>query len=80
MIVSSHIEKSKDNSVFKYNEPLYKNISNNLKDDSIVKADQIFSIPFSNIIFKIGQVDAEDYIRIMTAYANSIKEKEMLNV
>lgn len=54
LIVSSHRDKSKTNSKFKYNEPLDKNKYNNLKDDSIVKCDQVYSIPPENIQFKIG--------------------------
>jgi len=68
MIVSSHREKSKELSNFKYNEPLDKNSSNHLNKDSIVKCDQIYQIPSSHIQFKIGQVDIDDYIRFMDAY------------
>lgn len=68
MIVSSHREKGNDVSPFKYNEPLDKNRANGLNDDSIVKCDQVFSIPFNNIQFKIGQVDIDDYLRFMSAY------------
>lgn len=71
LIVSSHIEKAKENntnSIFKFNEKLNKNKSNNLHKDSIVKCDQIYSIPEKNIQFKIGQVDIDDYIRFMKTY------------
>lgn len=68
MIVSSHREKGNDVSPFKYNEPLDKSATNGLNDDSIVKCDQVYSIPFKNIQFKIGQVDIDDYLRFMTAY------------
>lgn len=68
MIVSSHREKAKDNSKFKFNEPIDKNTQNNLNKDSIVKCDQIYSIPTKNIQFKIGQVDIDDYMRFMEAY------------
>lgn len=68
MIVSSHREKGNDVSPFKYNEPLDKSATNGLNNDSIVKCDQVFSIPFKNIQFKIGQVDIDDYLRFMTAY------------
>lgn len=68
MIVSSHREKGNDVSHFVYNEPLDKDITNGLRDDSIVKCDQIFSIPSKNIQFKIGQVDIDDYLRFMEAY------------
>lgn len=68
LIVSSHREKAKEISGFKYNEPLNKNDKNNLKKDSIVKCDQIYQIPEKNIQFKIGQVDIDDYIRFIAAY------------
>ena len=68
MIVSSHREKGKDVSKYKYNEPLDKNASNNLDKDSIVKCDQIYNIPARNIQFKIGQVDIDDFNRFMDAY------------
>ena len=77
MIVSSHREKGKDVSPFKYNEPLDKNATNGLKDDSIVKCDQVFSIPFRNIQFKIGQVDIDDYLRFMTAYSEFLSTIEV---
>lgn len=69
LIVSSHIEKSKENNpFFKFNEKLNKNDKNNLNKDSIVKCDQIYRIPQKNIQFKIGQVDIDDYMRFMEAY------------
>ena len=68
MIVSSHREKGKDVSPFIFNEPLDKSNKNGLKDDSIVKCDQVYSIPPKNIQFKIGQVDIDDYLRFMDAY------------
>lgn len=68
MIVSSHREKGNDVSSFLYNEPLDKNSKNGLKDDSIVKCDQVYSIPHANVQFKIGQVDIDDYLRFMNAY------------
>lgn len=74
MIVSSHREKGNDVSSFKYNEPLDKNKTNNLKDDSIVKCEQIYSIPKQNILFKIGQVDIDDYIRFMNTYNMYLSE------
>lgn len=82
MIVSSRIEKSKENSKFKFNEPLKKNQNNNLKTDSIVKCDQIFKIPARNIQFKIGQVDIDDYCRFIDAYnlVLSQVEKELQNI
>lgn len=70
MIVSSHREKSKDISQFKYNEPLDKNDKNGLNKDSIVKCDHIYQIPTKNIQFKIGQVDIDDFMRFMDAYSD----------
>lgn len=69
LIVSSHREKSKKFSRFKYNEPLDKSITNGLNDNSIVKCDQIYSIPLKNIQFKIGRVDIDDYIKFMNTYS-----------
>lgn len=75
MIVSSHREKGKDVSKFKFNEPLSKNDKNGLKEDSIVKCDQIFSIPYKYIQFKIGRVDITDYLKFMEIYLNSLENK-----
>ena len=80
MLVSSNINKSKETSQYKYNEPLDKSTTNGLKTDSIVKCDQVYSIPFKNIQFKIGQVDIDDYIRFMNAYNQVLADLEaMLN-
>lgn len=76
MIVSSHIEKSKETSKFKFNEPLKKDKNNNLKVDSIVKCDNIYKIPVKNIQFRIGQVDIDDYIRFMDVYDKALRELE----
>ena len=78
LIVSSHREKSKENSNFKYNEPLDKTIKNSLKKDSIVKCDQIYNIPAENIQFKIGSVDVEDFLRFLNAYQTSLEEYEAI--
>lgn len=76
LIVSSHREKCKDNSDFKYNEPLNKNSNNGLNKDSIVKCDEVYSIPPQNIQFKIGSVDIDDYMRFIDSYAKALKELE----
>jgi len=73
-VVSSNLNKSKNNSIFKYNEPLYKDNSNNLKTDSIVKCDQLFNIPEEHIDYKIGTTDSGDLIRFLQAYSNFIEE------
>ena len=76
MLVSSHRDKCKDNSNYQYNEPLDKNITNGLNDDSIVKCDEVYSIPPRNIIFKIGAVDIDDYLRFMQAYKKVLSSIE----
>ena len=75
LIVSSHIEKSKSRSKYKYNEELYKNKLNHLSYDSIVKCDKIYQIPKENIRCKIGTINVDDYIRFMKAYKNYIHDK-----
>lgn len=75
LIVSSHIEKAKENNAkFKFNEKLNKNKTNNLRTDSIVKCDKIYNIPAKNIQFKIGQVDIDDYYRFMEAYEEFLQK------
>lgn len=74
MLVSSHRDKCRDNSIYIYNEPLDKSKTNGLKDDSIVKCDVMYSIPPKNIIFKIGSVDVDDYLRFIEAYNKVLKE------
>lgn len=73
-VVSSNLSKSKENSIFKYNEEINKNSTNNLKQDSIVKCDQLMSIPVANINVKIGTVDEEDLIRFLNAFESYLKE------
>lgn len=75
MIVSSRLEKSKEKSKYKYNEPLDKNKRNGLKTDSIVKCDEVYSIPPDNILFKIGTIDVNDYLRFINSYSSYLKEK-----
>ena len=76
LIVSSHREKSKDNSNFKYNEPLDMDADNGLHQNSIVKCDEVYSIPPQNIQFKIGSVDVDDYLRFIESYSKALKELE----
>lgn len=79
LIVSSHIEKSKEVSQFKYNEPLKANTANGLKTNIIVKCDQLYSFPKANIQFRIGHVDVDDFLRFVNTYnefLESIEEKE----
>lgn len=67
-VVSSNIKKSKFNSPYKFNEPIYPTILNNLDFDSIVKCDQLFTINEDEILYKLGQVDLEDLMRFYSAY------------
>ena len=67
-VISSNLNKSKEKSKFKYNEPIKKNNSNNLTVDSIVKCDQLFQIPKKTISYKLGSVDVENMIRFLKAY------------
>ena len=79
LIVSSHIEKSKEVSRFKYNEPLKADTANGLKTDSIVKCDQLYNFPKANIQFRIGQVDVDDFLRFVNTYnefLENVEEKE----
>lgn len=78
MIVSSHREKSKEKSKYKYNEPLDKNKKNGLKTDSIVKCDEVYLIPPHNILFKIGTIDVNDYLRFINSYKVFIKESKVM--
>ena len=73
LIVSSHIEKSKKKTKYIYNEPLLKSDVNNLLLDSIVKCDDLFSLPSKNIKYKIGTVEIDDFLRFITAYNNKTK-------
>lgn len=75
LIVSSNRKKSNENSTFKYNEPLKKNNTNNLDIDSIVKCDILYTIPPQNILFKIGSIDVDDYLRFIKSYKISVEEK-----
>jgi len=79
LIVSSHIEKSKDNSKYKYNENLKKSAINSLKTNSIVKCDKLYEIPASNILFKIGTVDVDDYVRFINSYSDFVNETDKVN-
>lgn len=73
LIVSSRIEKSKKTSLFKFNEILKKNDVNGLNQDSIVKCDQLYNFSEKNILFKIGHVDVDDFLRFMNAYEMYLK-------
>ena len=74
-VISSNIKKSKENSRFKYNEPIKKNAFNKLDTDSIVKCDQLFTIPKRTISYKLGSVDVEDMIRFLNAYKDFMEKQ-----
>lgn len=67
-VISSRIDKSKENSEFKYNEIIKKDEANNLKTDSIVKCDQLMKIPAENIDKRIGTVSADDLIKFLNSF------------
>lgn len=76
LIVSSHTEKSKEVSNYKFNEPLKKNTQNGLTKDSIVRCDDVYSLQKEYVVYKIGSVDAGDFIRFITSYNNSLNENK----
>jgi hypothetical protein len=73
-LVSSHTEKNNDVSNYKYNEPLSKSNVNGLDVDSHVKCDQRYRIEPSDISYRIGHVDVDDYIRFMDSYDRYLEE------
>ena len=75
LVVSSNTSKSKENSIFKYNEPIKRSKKNNLDYDSIVKCDQLYTIPRKTISYKLGSVDVEDMIRFLEAYKHFLESK-----
>lgn len=75
LIVSSHVEKGKNVSNYEYNEELNKNPQNGLSKDSIVRCDDLYSLQSQYIVYKIGSVDAGDYVRFMESYERSLNEQ-----
>lgn len=73
LVISSRTDKSKENSPYKYNEPLYSSECG-LKYDGIVKCDQLMEIPSSNISRKVGELDSEVVNRFLDAFENYLKE------
>ncbi len=73
LVISSRTEKSKENSPYKYNEPLYASECG-LKYDGIVKCDQLMSIPSSNISRKVGEIDEDVLNRFLNAFENYLEE------
>lgn len=78
-VISSNTRKSKERSKFKYNEPIKKDDKNKLDVDSIVKCDQVFTIPKKTISYKLGSVDVEDMLRFLKAYKEFLDEKNSRN-
>lgn len=75
MLISSQIQKKK----YKYNILLPKNPKNGLNKDSIVKTDELYQLPNSHIMMKIGTVDEEDietFIESFKRFLCEISEKE----
>lgn len=68
-LLSSHIEKAS----FPYNEALNKNQTNNLRENSIVKCDDLIEISESEIQFKIGTVAESDLERFINTFEKYIK-------
>ena len=66
MLISSNTNKLKYNS----NKLLEKDSKNNLKKDSIVKTDVIYTISQEDILFKIGEVNIEQ----INKYRESFKK------
>lgn len=64
MLISSQIDKVK----YVQNKLLKKDNENGLKKDSIVKTDVIYKIANSNILFKIGKVDADKIEEYKNSY------------
>lgn len=73
-IISSRVYKQKNLSKYQYNELLKKSKLNGLTYDSIVKCDVLYNIPRENILFKIGSIDIDDYIKFIHVY-KSVVEK-----
>lgn len=73
-VLSSRLEKSKENSNFKYNEIIETDKDNHLKTKSIVKCDQLMNFPAQNIERKIGEVNVDDLNRFLNAFENYLNE------
>lgn len=70
-LLSSQFEKAS----YPYNEKLYKNKTNNLYKNSIVKCDDLVAITEEEIKFKIGEVTDED-IKVFTDTYNKYLENK----
>ena len=69
-LLSSQIKKA----TYPYNERLNKNKINKLREDSIVKCDDLIEISEKNIRFRIGKVEQEDLERFIDTYAKYLEE------
>ena len=69
-LLSSHTEKA----TYPYNEILYKNNTNNLHKDSIVKCDDLIEVSENEIQFRIGRVEQEDLDRFIDTYGKFLDE------
>lgn len=76
LIVSSHIEKANNISNYKYNEIINISEQNGLTKDSIVRCNDLYSLQKDNVIYKIGSVDAGDFIRFINSYHESLLENQ----
>lgn len=74
-LLSSRIEKA----TYPYNEKLEKNDTNNLRQDSIVKCDDLIEISENEIRFKIGTVTEEDLNKFIDTYSKYLNEELATN-
>lgn len=74
-LLSSHVEKA----TYPYNEKLDKNNINNLRQDSIVKCDDLIEISENDIRFKIGTVTEDDLNRFIDTYSKYLDEELATN-
>ena len=74
LIISSRVYKQKNLSKYQYNELLKKSKLNGLLCDSIVKCDVLYNIPGENILFKIGSIAIDDYIKFIDVYKNVMEK------
>ena len=76
MIISSKIEKQK----YRNNVVIKKDKLNNLKENSIVKTDQIYILYKDNILFKIGEVAMEKIIKYKDMYKNFKNKRKLQEI
>ena len=74
-LLSSHVEKA----IYPYNEKLEKNNVNNLRQDSIVKCDDLIEISENEIRFKIGTVTEDDLNKFIDTYSRYLDEELATN-